>query len=151
MRAKLGEPAQRLAEAREPLGPEEVAELPLGGACRLLMGDEKFEAVIGEVDTSRAPVASLNIATDQGVRFELVERLLHGLLGEAGPLGELGLGDAMGRHEGQQRGRSAGPDVGMAGKCCVKDGMPLCGGIAEQSAECGAGCVVKHLDRDWRV
>lgn len=140
--------AQTLAKPGHGIAPEDAAERLFGGASRFLADDEVMGALIGEVDDAGAPVTLRNIAPDEPLLFQLVEGLLHRLLGQPEARRQGALRHAFGRDVNQQIGGSAELDGCVAGNNCRHVAVPALKRGGKQLAK---GRTVKHLDRMSRV
>lgn len=121
------------------------AEARVDGDLGLLARREQGEAGRRGDDALHAAVDEVGLAAHGALGFELVDELLDGLLGEAHPVGERGLGEPVGRQVPED---FAGRQVGLAQRfeLAGEIAAPAKVGIGERRAEAGFAGSVKHLD-----
>jgi len=143
--------SQRFAEAGERLLAEFVSPLALDFPFGVTPGFERKQARFRENGVFCALVDGVRIAANQAQPLELVERLLHGLLGHTKALGKQRLGDSRKAEMGKKL-RSCAEGRRLAAVQLFPDGpFPGGPGKLQQRSEAGFGWAVKHLDRALRV
>jgi hypothetical protein len=133
---ELGE---QLAELLHALLAQSPSPLPLDPRDDLECLADLGPAPLGQEDQARAPIARIGSTLDVTVRFEVVDQVAHRLLGDLGPLGELGEARAL-RLDVLEDGGVGGADVVEAGLGQALGDSPhdLLEWAPEQDADVGA-------------
>lgn len=143
--------SQRLTQAGERLFAQLVSPSALDFPFGVTAGFECKQARFGEDGILSALVDRVRVAANEAQPLELVERLLHGLLGHAKALGKQRLGDPRKAEMGKKL-RSCAEGRSLAAVQLFPDGpFPGGPGKLQQRSEAGFVWAVKHLDQALRV